>query len=115
MSRSGVRSGWSRRRAAALRYVFEAVPAAVTELIVGQLEVPTIGIGAGPATAGHGEMVEGVGRFAAEVRSGSYPALEHGYEIDASELAAFRAAVGSANSWLSRCRRRLGRGGRIRR
>ena len=32
--------------------VFEAVPAAVTEAIVEKLEVPTIGIGAGPATAG---------------------------------------------------------------
>ena len=32
--------------------VFEAVPAAVTEAIVEKLEMPTIGIGAGPATAG---------------------------------------------------------------
>ena len=32
--------------------VFEAVPAAITEAIVEKLEVPTIGIGAGPATAG---------------------------------------------------------------
>jgi 3-methyl-2-oxobutanoate hydroxymethyltransferase len=79
--------------------VFEAVPAAVTELIVARLEVPTIGIGAGPATAGqvlvltdllglttgrkpkfakpfaqlNGEMVEGVSRFAAEVRAGEFP------------------------------------------
>jgi 3-methyl-2-oxobutanoate hydroxymethyltransferase len=79
--------------------VFEAVPAAVAELIVAELEVPTIGIGAGPATAGqvlvftdllglttgrkpkfakpyaqlNGEMVEGVRDFAAAVRSGEFP------------------------------------------
>src|SRR5262249_14239945 len=32
--------------------VFEAVPAAVTEAVVAKLEVPVIGIGAGPAAAG---------------------------------------------------------------
>ena len=32
--------------------VFEAVPAAITEAIVEQLEIPAIGIGAGPSTAG---------------------------------------------------------------
>src|SRR3989440_8267577 len=32
--------------------VFEAVPAAVVELLMGRIEVPVIGIGAGPATDG---------------------------------------------------------------
>src|SRR5436309_5594995 len=32
--------------------VFEAVPAAVVELLMGRMEVPVIGIGAGPATDG---------------------------------------------------------------
>jgi 3-methyl-2-oxobutanoate hydroxymethyltransferase len=79
--------------------VFEAVPAAVTKLIVARLEVPTIGIGAGPATAGqvlvftdltglttgrkpkfakpyaqlHGQMVADVRSFAREVRAGEFP------------------------------------------
>jgi 3-methyl-2-oxobutanoate hydroxymethyltransferase len=96
--------------------VFEAVPAAVTEAIVERLEVPTIGIGAGPATAGqvlvyhdllgittgrtpkfvkryaeiHNEMVAGVGRYAAEVRSGHFPEADHVYGVDPAELAEFR-------------------------
>src|SRR5881227_2086926 len=75
--------------------VFEAVPAAITEALMPRLEVPVIGIGAGPATDGqvlvfhdllgihqghirkfvkrYGEvreaMVAGVSAFAAEVRS----------------------------------------------
>jgi 3-methyl-2-oxobutanoate hydroxymethyltransferase len=83
--------------------VFEAVPAAVTEAIVEKLEVPTIGIGAGPATAGqvlvyhdllgittgrtakfvkryaevHEAMVGGVRTYADEVRCGRFPEAEH--------------------------------------
>ena len=93
--------------------VFEAVPAAVTELVVERLEVPTIGIGAGQATAGQvlvwhdllgihrghtprfvkryaelGEaMVAGVRAYAEEVRSGRFPAAEHIYSVDPAELA----------------------------
>jgi 3-methyl-2-oxobutanoate hydroxymethyltransferase len=96
--------------------VFEAVPAAVTEAIVERLEVPVIGIGAGPATAGqvlvfhdllgittgrvpkfvkryadvHGEMVGGVRRYVEEVRSHRFPAAEHIYGVEPAELAAFR-------------------------
>jgi 3-methyl-2-oxobutanoate hydroxymethyltransferase len=95
--------------------VFEAVPAAVTAALVEKLDVPVIGIGAGPADgqvlvfhdllgiyAGHsprfvkrygklkGEMVEGVSRYAAEVRSREFPADEHTYGIDAEELESFR-------------------------
>jgi 3-methyl-2-oxobutanoate hydroxymethyltransferase len=96
--------------------VFEAVPAAVTEAIVERLEVPTIGIGAGPATAGqvlvfhdllgittgrtakfvkryakvHEEMVGGVKRFAEEVRSRHFPEADHVYGIEPGELAEFR-------------------------
>ena len=93
--------------------VFEAVPAAVTEAVVDRLEVPTIGIGAGPATAGQvlvfhdllgmtgghvarfvkpyeqirERMVGAVSAYAEEVRSGAFPGPEHVYSIEPSELA----------------------------
>ncbi len=95
--------------------VFEAVPAAVTAALVEKLEVPVIGIGAGPADGqvlvfhdllgiydgrvprfvkryaeARREMVEGVSRYAAEVRSRRYPQDEHTYQVDAEELESFR-------------------------
>jgi 3-methyl-2-oxobutanoate hydroxymethyltransferase len=95
--------------------VFEAVPAAVTAALVDKLEVPVIGIGAGPADgqvlvfhdllgiyAGRTprfvkrygevkrEMVDGVSRYAAEVRSREFPRDEHTYGIDPEELESFR-------------------------
>ncbi len=96
--------------------VFEAVPAAVTEAIVEKLEIPTIGIGAGPATAGqvlvfhdllgittgrmakfvkryadvHGEMVDGVSRYVDEVRSRHFPEPDHVYGVEPAELAELR-------------------------
>jgi 3-methyl-2-oxobutanoate hydroxymethyltransferase len=97
--------------------VFEAIPAAVTEVLMEHLEIPVIGIGAGPATDGQvlvfhdllgiydghaprfakrfgelkAQMVAGVAEYAAEVRAGSFPAPEHTYSIDDEELARFRA------------------------
>ena len=96
--------------------VFEAVPAAVTEAVVERLEVPTIGIGAGPATAGqvlvwhdllgihrghsprfvkrYAELgaatVGALREYADEVRTGSFPAAEHIYSIEPAELAELR-------------------------
>ena len=95
--------------------VFEAVPAAVTAALVEKLEVPVIGIGAGPADGqvlvfhdllgiydgrvprfvkryaeARREMVEGVSRYAAEVRSRRYPQDEHTYQVEAEELESFR-------------------------
>ena len=96
--------------------VFEAVPAAITELLVRELSVPVIGIGAGPATDGQvlvwhdllgiygghtakfvkrfaelrGEMIGAVGAYAAEVRARSFPGPEHVYSVDGDELEAFR-------------------------
>jgi len=96
--------------------VFEAIPAAVTEALMPHLEVPVIGIGAGPATdgqvlvfhdllgiyAGHTprfvrryaevreEMVRGVSEYTADVRTGSFPAEEHTYSISPEELEQFK-------------------------
>jgi 3-methyl-2-oxobutanoate hydroxymethyltransferase len=96
--------------------VFEAVPAAISEVLVPKLSVPVIGIGAGPACdgqvlvwhdllgiySGHqpkfvkryaelrGEMERAVGAYAGEVRDRAFPGPEHGYSIDPDELEAFR-------------------------
>ena len=96
--------------------VFEAVPAAVTDVIMPRIEVPVIGIGAGAGTDGqvlvfhdllgintghvarfvkrygaiHDAMVEGVGSYAAEVRNGHFPDDSHSYSIDPDELAGLR-------------------------
>ncbi|MDQ6817761.1 MAG: 3-methyl-2-oxobutanoate hydroxymethyltransferase [Actinomycetota bacterium] len=99
--------------------VFEAIPAAVAEAIMEKLEVPVIGIGAGPATDGQvlvfhdllgiydghaprfakryaelrAQMVTGVEEYAAEVRSGAFPAPEHTYSIDDDELRQFKEGL----------------------
>jgi 3-methyl-2-oxobutanoate hydroxymethyltransferase len=96
--------------------VFEAVPAAISEVLVPKLSVPVIGIGAGAATDGQvlvwhdllgiyggrqakfvkryaelrEEMVRGVGEYAREVRERAFPAPEHTYAIEPEELDAFR-------------------------
>jgi 3-methyl-2-oxobutanoate hydroxymethyltransferase len=99
--------------------VFEAIPAAVSAELMPLIEVPVIGIGAGPATDGQvlvfhdllgiregrgarfvqryadlqDEMSHGVAAFAADVRGRRYPAPEHTYSIDPEELEAFRAGL----------------------
>jgi len=96
--------------------VFEAIPAAITEAIVDKLEVPTIGIGAGPATSGqvlvfhdllgittghmakfvkryadvHETMVDAVRRYGDEVRTRHFPEPDHVYSVEPAELAEFR-------------------------
>jgi 3-methyl-2-oxobutanoate hydroxymethyltransferase len=99
--------------------VFEAIPSAVAAELMPHLDIPVIGIGAGPATDGQvlvfhdllgireglgarfvkryadlqKEMDAGIAAFAGDVRGRLYPAPEHGYSIDAAELSAFRAAL----------------------
>ncbi|MBJ7471876.1 MAG: 3-methyl-2-oxobutanoate hydroxymethyltransferase, partial [Solirubrobacteraceae bacterium] len=87
--------------------VLEAIPSVVANAVVERLSVPTIGIGAGPTTAGQvlvfhdllgiregrgGKFVQryadlqdamdqGVAAYAADVRSKTYPGPEHEYAM----------------------------------
>ena len=96
--------------------VFEAIPSDLTELIMPLIEIPVIGIGAGPAADGQvlvfhdllgiydghaarfvkryadvrGEMVKGVEAFAADVRERRYPEPDHGYTMAPDEVARLR-------------------------
>jgi 3-methyl-2-oxobutanoate hydroxymethyltransferase len=113
------REALAQQEAGCFALVFEAIPSAVADAILRRLEIPVIGIGAGPGTDGQvlvfhdllgiregqgarfvkryadllDDMVEGVSAFAAEVRTHAYPGPEHGYSIDAEELAAFTAEL----------------------
>jgi 3-methyl-2-oxobutanoate hydroxymethyltransferase len=97
--------------------VLEAVPPAVASAATRALNVPTIGIGAGGGTDGQvlvwhdmlgfyegraprfvkryaeiGEaIVDALGRYAEEVRSGAFPAEQHTYRMPEEELDAFEA------------------------
>jgi 3-methyl-2-oxobutanoate hydroxymethyltransferase len=99
--------------------VFEAIPAAVSDLLMERLEIPVIGIGAGAATDGQvlvfhdllgiydghaprfakrfadvkAVMVAGVAEYAHEVRTRAFPGPEHTYSIDEEELASFEAGL----------------------
>jgi 3-methyl-2-oxobutanoate hydroxymethyltransferase len=105
--------------------VFEAVPAAVTEVIVDRMRIPVIGIGAGASTDGQvlvfhdllgmydgrsprfvkrfaeakAAMVEGMRAYAEEVREGRFPADEHTYTIDPAELERFREVIAPGKPW----------------
>ena len=102
--------------------VFEAIPAAVTDAIMPYMGIPIIGIGAGASTDGQvlvlhdlltihddfqpkfakrfasvkDEMRRGVDAYAHEVRSRTFPAPEHTYNIAPEELDRFRAELPDA-------------------
>ena len=110
------------QQAGCFSIVFEAMPAAVSELIMEQMRVPVIGIGAGPATDGQvlvlhdllgiheafqpkfakrfanvrAEMTNGVSAFTREVRQRRFPAPEHSYAIPDDELARLRSRISPA-------------------
>jgi 3-methyl-2-oxobutanoate hydroxymethyltransferase len=107
------------QQAGCFSVVLEAIPAAVTETLMMQMEVPVIGIGAGDATDGQvlvfhdllgiydghvarfvkryedvrTHMVAGVAEYADDVRNRRFPAPEHTYSIDDQELARFQAGL----------------------
>jgi len=99
--------------------VLEAVPPAVAAAATRALAIPTIGIGAGGETDGQvlvwhdmlgfydgtaprfvkryadlgDAIVEALGRYAEEVRSGSFPEEQHTYAMPEEERAAFEAKL----------------------
>jgi 3-methyl-2-oxobutanoate hydroxymethyltransferase len=101
------------QRAGCFSIVFEAIPAEVTDVIMDRMEIPVIGIGAGPSTDGqvlvlhdmlgirggfkpkfvkryadvHGEMLRGMQTYTEEVRTRAFPGPEHSYGIAPEELA----------------------------
>ena len=98
---------------------FEAVPAKVAELISKQLEIPTIGIGAGVGTDGqillcHDLLgvftdfkpkftkrfsnltevaVKGITQYINEVKAGTFPDDDHSYGVDEKEYEKFVSMV----------------------
>lgn len=116
-----LRQAQALQEAGCFSVVLEAVPTEVAAQVTARLEIPVIGIGAGPRVDGQvlvfhdllgiregqgarfvrryadllDEMSDGVATFAAEVRSGQYPAAEHCYRMPTVELADFRDRLGT--------------------
>ena len=110
------------QRAGCFSIVFEAVPSELTDALMPSMEIPVIGIGAGPATDGqvlvfhdllgiyeghaarfvkrYGRvreaMEEGVEAFVRDVRERRYPEPEHGYTMAPDEAARLREMLGDA-------------------
>lgn len=100
--------------------VLEGIPDRVAALLTERLHIPTIGIGAGPGTAGQvlvthdlagfggalprfvkryadlaSQLRDALAAYAADVRARSFPGPEHCYSIRDDEWAALLAAVGA--------------------
>ena len=115
-----LRDGIAVAEAGCFSLVIEAVPRKVAEEVTRRVPVATIGIGAGPACDGQvliyhevigmhtgqapryvkqyaavGEQITAaVTRYCREVRGGEFPAREHCYLMEQSELARFRESAG---------------------
>ncbi len=102
--------------------VFEAIPSALTELIMPRLQVPVIGIGAGPSTDGQvlvfhdllgiydghaarfvkryadvlKQMISGVSAYVEDVRARRYPEPEHGYTMAPDEIERLHELLGQS-------------------
>ena len=98
---------------------FEAVPAKIARLISEQLEIPTIGIGAGVGTDGqillcydllgvftdfkpkftkrYAKLTEvavgGISEYVREVKEGTFPDDDHSYGVDEAEFDKFADMV----------------------
>ena len=105
--------------AGAFALVVEAVPAVVGQAITAVVDVPTLGIGAGPHCSGqvllwhdlfglyhgtspkfvrrYGEagqlIASGLAAYVADVRTGQFPTAEHTYAVPAGERAAMEQAL----------------------
>ena len=114
-----VRDAVALQEAGCFSIVFEAVPSALTELLMPRMEIPVIGIGAGGATDGQvlvfhdllgiydghaarfvkrygnvrEQMIEGVSAFAEDVRTRRYPEPEHGYTMAPDEIERLQALL----------------------
>lgn len=115
-----VRDAAALERAGCFAVVLEAIPDRVAALITERLEIPTIGIGAGPDCDGQnlvlhdlvglfdrflprfakryvnvGETIDAaLAEFQQEVRDGDFPSAEHSFAIDDSEYEALLEEVG---------------------
>ena len=111
-----VESAKALEHAGCFAIVLEGVPADVAGLVTGAVDVPTIGIGAGPDCDGQvlvyhdvlglqsdlqpkfvrryadlaTEVVDALGRFASDVRSGGFPSAQESYSMGAEAAEALR-------------------------
>jgi 3-methyl-2-oxobutanoate hydroxymethyltransferase len=114
-----VRDAVALQEAGCFSIVFEAVPSALTELLMPRMNIPVIGIGAGGSTDGQvlvfhdllgiydghaarfvkryadirDQMIAGVSAFAEDVRTRRYPEPEHGYTMAPDEIERLQAVL----------------------